>query len=184
MKNKESKKIQWISPLMIAAGVATIAVLAVVDQLIKRAVVDHLSFREPVEAIKGLLNWTYTTNTGGGFSILSGKTGLLVAATAVIMAALFAAYCAGWLQNAFGKISALLIVGGGIGNMIDRLFNGGKVIDFIDISPLFSFPIFNFADCCVTIGGIMFCIYIIFMHKFEGEESAAGGKIAEGEKDA
>jgi len=153
-----------------ALAVALMALLVVVDQITKFIVTRCLEFQVSVPAIKGLLNWTYTTNTGGGFSILRGKTVFLIIMTALLMAGLLLAYFKGMLQNTFGKLSVLLIVAGGLGNMIDRVFNDGHVVDFIDIGPLFEFPIFNFADCCVSVGGVMFCIYIVFMHQFEEKE--------------
>ena len=166
MKTNESTN----KVLNIVWPIALIALLTAVDQIIKAIVVKTLPYHQPVTAIEGLLNWTYTTNTGGGFSILAGKTFFLVASTAVLMGAMAWLYCKGWLQNIWGRLSVLLIIAGGIGNMIDRVFNDGHVVDFIDISPIFSFPIFNFADCCVTVGGILFCVYIAFMHKFSDEE--------------
>jgi len=153
-----------------ALAVGLMALLVVIDQITKFIVTQCLEFQVSVPAIKGLLNWTYTTNTGGGFSILRGKTAFLLIMTAALMIALMFGYFKGLLQNTFGKISILLVVAGGLGNMIDRIFNNGHVVDFIDISPLFEFPIFNFADCCVSVGGVMFCIYIIFMHQFEEKE--------------
>ena len=56
----------------------------------------------------------------------------------------------------------ILMISGGIGNLIDRLFNGGKVIDMFDFQ-IFNFAIFNFADICVTVGAVLFCIYSIFI---------------------
>ena len=61
------------------------------------------------------------------------------------------------LQN----ISIILIVSGGIGNLIDRIIRG-FVIDYIDINQLIKYPMFNFADICIVIGCIMLAISIIF----------------------
>lgn len=58
------------------------------------------------------------------------------------------------------NISLLLVLGGGIGNLIDRAFRG-YVIDYIDINNLFEFPIFNIADICVVIGVTIIIIYIL-----------------------
>lgn len=57
-----------------------------------------------------------------------------------------------------------LIISGGLGNIIDRLFRGGRVVDYLDLQ-LFDFAIFNFADCCVTIGAALLLIYILFFDK-------------------
>ena len=62
---------------------------------------------------------------------------------------------------------------GGLGNMIDRVFRSGKVIDYLDVQ-LFPFAVFNFADCFVTVGTIMLAIYILFfMEKDEKREKQA-----------
>ena len=157
-----------------AAAAAVIAVLVAADQAIKALVRAKLPYQEPVTAIRGLLNWTYTTNTGGGFSILSGKTLFLIIFTVLLMAALAAMYVRGFFGHWLGRMSCVLILAGGLGNLIDRVFNGGKVIDYIDISPLFDFAIFNFADCCVTVGGTLLCVYILFLHEKCDKDKAKG----------
>ena len=57
-------------------------------------------------------------------------------------------------------MACALIIAGGIGNLIDRVFNNGYVIDYIHVK--FFPPIFNFADCCVSIGVVLLFIYVIF----------------------
>ena len=62
--------------------------------------------------------------------------------------------------------SLALIISGGVGNLIDRFFNGealfkGKVVDYVDFR-LINFAVFNFADCCVVIGTILLVVYLIF----------------------
>ena len=54
-----------------------------------------------------------------------------------------------------------MILGGAVGNMIDRIFRGGAVVDYLDLK-LFHFAIFNFADCFVCIGTALLMIYILF----------------------
>ena len=101
-------------------------------------------------AIPGVLSWQLTKNTGAAFSILSGRSVLLIALALALIAAvtvyllraenLPAAACAGLWS----------IVGGGVGNLLDRLACGG-VIDFIRLDFI-SFPIFNAADVFVCVG--------------------------------
>lgn len=62
--------------------------------------------------------------------------------------------------NNLVKIFLLMIISGGISNLIDRLFRG-YVVDYIDINQIFGYPIFNIADICVVIGVIAFIAYII-----------------------
>ena len=53
-----------------------------------------------------------------------------------------------------------LIVAGGLGNLIDRIFRA-FVVDYLDVSPLFHFPVFNFADCCVVVGTILLAVWLL-----------------------
>lgn len=70
-----------------------------------------------------------------------------------------------------------LIVSGGIGNIIDRIFRGGLVVDYLDVQ-LFDFAVFNFADCCVTIGAVLLLIYIIFFDKGSNIKKAESGETS------
>ena len=67
------------------------------------------------------------------------------------------------LHFLFG-FSMSLIIGGAIGNIIDRLFSGNGVTDFIEFAFV-DFPIFNVADICVTVGAVMMFIYLVFIDK-------------------
>lgn len=106
-----------------------------------------------VTLIEGVLGLRYAQNTGMAFSLLSGQSWLL----GILSAALLAA---GWLllrRHPLGPVSctaAMLILGGALGNAVDRLL-AGYVVDMIDIL-LFPFAVFNVADMCLVIGvGIM-----------------------------
>ena len=64
--------------------------------------------------------------------------------------------------------ASILIIGGGIGNLIDRIFLG-YVVDYIQVS--FFPPIFNFADCCVTVGTVLLMVHILFfLDKKDGKQ--------------
>lgn len=166
-----------------------VAVLVAADQLTKRAVVTHMELNETIPAIDGLLNWTYILNDGASFGMLGGKTAFLLVVTGIVMVILAFLLYTGKFKHITGKISALLILSGGIGNLIDRVFNNGLVIDFIDIDPIFSFPKFNFADCCVCVGGALFCVFVLFFYDDKKApraaaaiDGAAGPAVTEGEK--
>lgn len=159
-----------------------VAVLVAADQLTKRAVVTHMELNETIPAIDGLLNWTYILNDGASFGMLGGKTAFLLVVTGIVMVAIAFMLYSGKLKHITGVASALLILAGGIGNLIDRVFNDGKVIDFIDIDPIFSFPKFNIADCCVCIGGALFCVFVLFFYD-EKKKTPAAAKAIEGVAD-
>ena len=63
-----------------------------------------------------------------------------------------------------------LIISGGFGNIIDRLFRGGLVVDYLDVQ-LFDFAIFNFADCCVVVGVVLLLIQILFFDKSTSQKT-------------
>ena len=66
------------------------------------------------------------------------------------------------VRHPLGLTSAMLVLGGGAGNMIDRLCRG-YVVDMFDLQ-LFSYPVFNLADCCVVAGAILGGIYYLFLY--------------------
>jgi signal peptidase II len=68
------------------------------------------------------------------------------------------------------ETSLTLIIGGGIGNAIDRIFRGGRVVDFIEVK-LFNFAIFNFADMCVVVGTLLLLLYVILSEVKEVKQS-------------
>ena len=109
-----------------------------------------------------IMDLTYLENNGAVFSSFAGMRWLLVGTTVALMA-----FCAYWLirhgkKSKLLTISLTLILSGGLGNLIDRLFRGGHVVDYLDIK-LFQFAVFNFADCCVVIGVILFALYFLFI---------------------
>lgn len=143
--------------------VAATLILVGLDQLFKYIVASNMEVGSMIPAIKGLLNWRYLENEGASFSILEGARWFFVVGTILIIAAIVFFIARKKIYHFTGKIASVLIVSGGIGNLIDRI-RMGKVIDYIDISPLFRFPVFNFADCCIVVGGIILVIYVLFLH--------------------
>lgn len=149
-----------------AIVLAVIAGLVGLDQLTKWLTVTYLQ-DAPVTLIPGIFELTYVENRGAAFGMMQGGRWLFVAFTAVVMLALL------WLLL-FGKfrthrlfnISLILVVAGGIGNLIDRVAQG-FVVDMIHIfweAIGFDFPVFNFADCCVVIGSVMLLIFFFFFY--------------------
>ena len=102
-----------------------------------------------------------TANEGAAWSILSGKTILLIILTFIFLISIICYDLLFKKKSVFFGISTSLIVTGAIGNLIDRLAFG-KVRDFIYFSPI-NFPVFNVADMCLTVGIILFAIYTVFI---------------------
>ncbi len=148
---------------MITTIVALVAVvlLTAADQITKLLVMSHFTKGQSIHVINGLLDFTYVQNKGAAFGMLAGQRWIFMVITTLIMAAVVYGWVKGMFDHLTGKIAAVLILSGGIGNMIDRV-RLGYVVDFIDISPLFSFAVFNVADCCVTVGAVLLMFFILF----------------------
>lgn len=136
---------------------AAVAVLA--DQLIKRLVVAQLQPVGTVTAIPGFLDFTYLENRGAAFGMLQDQRWFFIITTGLISILLIAGLFVYKKHSAWSIAASILIIGGGIGNLIDRILFG-YVIDYIQVS--FFPPIFNFADCCVTVGTVLLMIHILF----------------------
>lgn len=143
------------------------AALIGIDQLIKFWVDANLKsiYTMPFINIGGteIINLTYCENTGAAFSIFADKTIILSIITGAFLLVLLYLLLFKKLTKPPLVWSIALIFAGGIGNLIDRIFRG-YVIDYLQVK-LFDFAIFNFADCCVVIGAIMFFVYLVFFDK-------------------
>ena len=143
-----------------AISLAIIAVLTVIDRLTKYAAVTTVKVDGPKEFLFGLFNFTYVENTGAAFSMFSDKTDTLSLLTVLFLIAILYLLMKKMFESKFLNVCLVLIFAGGLGNLIDRIAYG-YVIDFIE--PLFmDFAVFNFADCCITVGAFMLIGYEIF----------------------
>lgn len=114
-------------------------------------------------AIPGALSWQLTKNTGAAFSMLSGRSVLLVALAAALIAGLTVYLLRAKNLPVMACVGLWSIVGGGIGNLWDRLACGG-VIDFIRLDFI-SFPIFNPADVFVCVGAGLTLLSVLTAQK-------------------
>jgi len=105
--------------------------------------------------IKNILHATYIQNTGAGFGILKGWNTILIFISLIIIGIILF-YFDRIIKEKSIHIPIALILGGAIGNLIDRIFLG-YVIDFIDFRI---WPAFNIADSCITIGALWLIIYL------------------------
>ncbi len=144
--------------------IAVTAVLVGLDQLTKWLAVVYLKNGEPLVLIPKILQLSYTENEGAAFGMLEGGRWFFVALTAIIMIALsLFVLCGRFRCYRMFNISAVLILAGGIGNLIDRVVQG-YVVDMIEVT-LVSFPLFNVADCCVVIGSVLLLIFFLFFYE-------------------
>lgn len=135
------------------------AVLVVADQFTKLWAINHLQKIGTMPIVGDYLRFTYAGNTGAAFSILEGQHLLLIAVPLVMSLICIYFLVTRKLHSVIGDISLMLIIAGGIGNLIDRIFRG-FVVDFIDLAKI-HFAIFNVADSCVTVGAVLLVIYVL-----------------------
>lgn len=139
------RKIGWIA-----------AAVVIIDQVVKWAC---MGLTQRVTVIPGVLALTYTENTGMAFSLFSGRAWALGVVSAVCI-------LLGWLAlrrytlGPWSKTGAMLMLGGAVGNMIDR-FLRGYVVDMFE-ALFVQFAIFNVADAALTIGTPLMAVSLIF----------------------
>ncbi len=154
-----------------------IAVIAAVDQLIKFAVLGSSLVSGGVyTVIPDILQFRYVENTGAAFSLFSDKTQLLSAFTAVVLLAGFVLIFTNKIKSKIVLTSVVMLMGGGLGNLIDRIFRH-FVVDYIEVLFV-DFAVFNFADCFVTVGEFILIGYLIYdiVKDFKKGRQKADGK--------
>ena len=141
-----------------------IIILIMLDQLAK-VLISNMLYNNSIFVIKGILKLTYIENTGGAFGIGENSTFIFIIINIIIISILI-----GFLIKKISKIditdivSISMVISGGIGNLIDRIFRG-YVIDYIDITPIFKYPVFNFADILIVVG-----VLILIIHRSKDEK--------------
>lgn len=133
----------------------------IIDQLSKFWILHNFSLAETLPLIPGVFHITYVTNTGAAFSLLTGKVEWLRWLSLLVSLGLMALASFGGVLNIFEQLGYGLILGGALGNGIDR-FRLGSVVDFLDFR-LIQFPVFNFADVSINIGIV--CLLIATFSK-------------------
>ncbi len=163
--------------LIIWAAIVVISV--VLDQISKYIVVLNLKPIGSSAFIDGLLGFRYVENTGAAFGMMKGfRWGFIAISTVAIVAlAVYLIKCRKDVPTLLG-VSFAMIIGGGIGNQIDRIVNG-FVVDFLELQFM-DFAVFNIADCFVTVGAFLAVIDLLFVDRdfILGEK-----KVAENSKD-
>lgn len=132
-----------------------VLVAVAIDQWVKHLVEAGMALHQKVDLLPFLALY-HTRNTGIAFSLLAGfgDVGLVLVALAVIAVVLFLATRTSAGQ-VFARAGFALVVGGAIGNIIDRV-SYGYVIDYILFhTPVWSFAIFNLADAFITVGAVL-----------------------------
>ena len=141
--------------------------LVVVDQAVKYFVRQGIPLHTAVDFLPGVA-LTYVQNTGAAFSLFHEHTWLLTLLSGVVSVALVAALARKIFPHWWGMLALALLLGGAVGNFLDRLLLGFVTDMFA--TTLINFPVFNVADMGVVIGGVLLCIYVIFSFAQERKE--------------
>ena len=158
----EKCKISWKHVL---TGLAIIVFAFVADQLSKLYIIQAYpdTGKNFVTIIEHFLYISHVRNTGAAWGILAGNSLILVWGTGIV---LFGMLCFLFFTNRMAlTIPVAMIVGGGLGNLYDRIFREG-VVDFIDVYLWsYDYPVFNVADSILVCGVIALAVYVIFFYK-------------------
>ncbi|MBO5908998.1 MAG: signal peptidase II [Clostridia bacterium] len=155
-------------------AIVTAVLFLIIDQITKYIVISNMQLYDTIPFINGIMDFTYIHNTGGAWGILNKHTWVLIIFTLLAMAICVFVLIKYARANKILFFALCLIVSGGTGNMIDRIFRGGKVIDFLEVTFI-DFPIFNIADCAVCIGaGLLLLYFAIDIIKERKEKRAKG----------
>lgn len=144
---------------IVFAVIATIFLVGT-DQLFKYLAVEYLLETDYVTVIEGFLRFRYVENTGAVFGSFENHTVLLTIFSVILLGGAIYLLVTNKNRAKFINICLVLMVSGGIGNVIDRI-RLGYVIDFIE--PTFiNFAVFNFADCLITVSAFLLIGYLIY----------------------
>lgn len=147
------------------------------DRLTKIWVVDSI-VGNPITVINKFFYIRHLENEGAAFSILRGKTILLVTMVSIVSLVIFGVIIKN--KNKFLRTTLSIILAGALGNLYDRIFNGGKVIDFLEFHfGSYAFPTFNLADCFVVVGTILLAIYVLFIYRDEAKPETGAREKSE-----
>ena len=141
---------------------AVFLVLLAADQILKYWITQNLALYESMPLIPGLVELKYIQNTGGGWSILSYYTRLLSLLTSIILVVVLILLIKGIIRHPLGRWGCVLLLAGGLGNLIDR-FRLGYVVDMFNFQFM-DFPVFNIADICVVCGMALAAVYYLFFY--------------------
>jgi len=142
---------------------STALVIAALDQAVKRVVVNAMQLGQSIDVVGSVVRLTRTYNTGGAFGLLRGRSHWFIVVSFVAALAIAALSRQIVKGRRIERIAFGLILGGAVGNLIDRI-RMGSVVDFLDIGgSAYRWPAFNVADSAITIGVTLLAVSVIFM---------------------
>ena len=154
-------------------SLAGAAILVVIDQLIKHWATAALLPVGSIDVLPGVVELRYCLNDGMAFSMLAGKQGLLIGMTSVMLLAVLIMLFVRKMPLT-ERAAWTLVLGGGVGNLIDRV-RLGYVVDMLD-TMFMDFPVFNVADVFVVCGTVCALIYYLAFYS-KSDEKNWGNKV-------
>lgn len=141
-------------------------IVVVLDQITKHLAVSRLDDGHVVDVIDGILTFRLTYNPGGAFGLGQGQPWFFLVASIVI--SVMVIVLARKVEDPRWVVPLGCILGGGVGNLIDRVFRspGGRVVDFVDLQV---WPLFNVADSAIVVG-----VVLLFWLSFRAPQERAG----------
>ncbi len=144
-----------------------IFIIILIDQVSKYLAVTCLKPIGSLTILKKVFSLTYVENRGAAFGILQNQRWFFITLTIIICIAIAYFLIIGRDESLILRISLSMILGGAIGNLIDRI-KQGYVVDMFHFTFI-DFPVFNVADCFIVIGTVLLGYYILFMAEKEGK---------------
>ena len=146
--NLSCNRLSSLSGTLLIAAVAVFVLWA--DQYSKRLIVSSFLPGESRFVIPRFLKWTYERNVHGAFGLFGNNAVLLIAMAIVVLVLFWFSFREAAAHSTIVRVAFGMIVGGAIGNIVDRL-HYGYVVDFIDFYRIWP-NIFNVGDSCITVG--------------------------------
>ena len=165
--------------MLVTLVLAVSALIAGIDQAIKYFVVQDLMPVKEVKVIDGLFSLVYVENRGVALGMMQNHVWLFAVITVLLIAVLLFFIISKKFTGKLFIISTMLLIGGGIGNFIDRITRG-YVVDYLSVS--FFPPVCNFADYCITVGAVLLIISMIMSDMSKKPSDKLKAKAADNEK--
>ena len=135
------------------------ALIVLADQLSKGWIVATIPLYGERAFIPGLLQLTHVHNYAAAFSLFSGMKIPIIILTFIVCIAIIVALIMKKPKSSLQRFALMLVLGGAVGNLIDRIVLG-YVVDMFE-TLFMDFPVFNVADCAIVVGGVVFCVCIL-----------------------
>lgn len=148
---------------MLIVYIAIIVIIPILSQCIRTAVESGVKPQGFISVIPGVFSLTYSENRGVAFGLFQDGTLFFAITTAIVIIVFTILLFKNYKKSKLFSVAAALIIGGGLGNLFERVFLG-YVVDYLSLS--FFAPICNFADYCITAGTVCLIVYLLFFSDF------------------